>query len=132
MKIPFKIGDVLVYIFIMLLTVGSFAGLYLMGSGTVSTFVTVELDGTVIGTYDMPQGDKSEQVRIDVGDGQYNLLTITSQGIFIEEANCPDQICVRWGKISKPGQTIVCLPHRLVISITGNQEGEAPLDDIAS
>ena len=132
MKFPFKIGDVLVYVFIALLTAGSFAGLYLMGSGTVSSYVTVELDGTVIGTYDIPQGAKSEQVRIDAGDGRYNLMTITNQGIFIEEANSPDQICVRWGKINKPGQTIVCLPHKLVISITGNQEGEPPLDDIAS
>src|SRR5690554_4009267 len=104
MKFPFKIGDVLVYVFIALLTAGSFAGLYLMGSGTVSSYVTVELDGTVIGTYDIPQGAKSEQVRIDAGDGRYNLMTITNQGIFIEEANCPDQICVRWGKINKPGQ----------------------------
>ncbi|HAP9081438.1 TPA: hypothetical protein IWD14_002472, partial [Enterococcus faecium] len=31
--------------------------------------------------------------------------------------NSPDQIAVRTGWISKPGQTSICLPHKLVISI---------------
>jgi hypothetical protein len=73
-----------------------------------------------------------EVVRIDAGGNRYNIMTITDSGVYIREANCPDQICVNWGNISKPGQTIVCLPHKVVISITGDQEGELPLDDIAS
>lgn len=132
MKIPFKIGDLLVYVFIALLTAGSFAGLYRMGAGSVQNQVVVEMNGTLIGTFDIPTGDETEEVYVDAGDGRYNLVKLTAAGIFVEEANCPDQICVKWGKITKPGQTIVCLPHKVVIKIIGNQEGEPPLDDIAS
>jgi hypothetical protein len=132
MKIPFKAGDLLVYAFIVLLTAGSFAGLYQMGAGSVNQQVSIELDGTLIGTYDIPAGDKPVEVRVDAGNGRYNLVELTGNGVFVKEANCPDQICVKWGKISKTGQTIVCLPHKVVISIIGNQEGEPPLDDIAS
>ena len=38
----------------------------------------------------------------------------------MEDADCPDKVCVKTGKIKNPGQTIVCLPHRTVIEITGD------------
>jgi len=132
MRVPFRFGDVLVYLFIFLLIAGSFFGLYQMGRGVEKNQVTVEVNGRVWGTYDIPDNGKEEVVRIDAGNGGYNILVITGSGIYMKEANCPDQICVNFGRISKPGQTIVCLPHKVVISITGDQEGELPLDDIAS
>jgi hypothetical protein len=132
MKVPFKFGDLLVYLFILFLIAGSFAGLYQMGRGIEKNQVTVEVDGEVWGTYDLPEDGREEVVRIDTGNGDYNILVLTGSGVYIKEANCPDQICVNFGRISKPGQTIVCLPHRVLISITGDQEGELPLDGIAS
>jgi hypothetical protein len=131
MKKTFRIGDALVYLFILLLIAGSFVGLDQLGRGSVNNRVTVEVGGKVWGTYDIPT-DGEEIIRIDAGSGRYNIMMITQSGVKIQEANCPDQICVTWGYISRPGQTIVCLPHKVVISITGDQEGEPPLDDIAS
>lgn len=132
MRIPFRIGDALVYLFILLLIAASFAGLYQMGRGVVNNQVKVEVDGEIWGTYNIPAKGDERVVRIDAGDNRYNIMIIADSGVLIREANCPDQICVNWGNISKPGQTIVCLPHKVVISITGEQEGELPLDDIAS
>ncbi|HHU49675.1 MAG TPA: NusG domain II-containing protein [Clostridiales bacterium] len=132
MRIPFRIGDALVYLFILLLIAASFAGLYQMGRGVVNNQVTVEVDGEIWGTYNIPAKGDERVVRIDAGDNRYNIMIIADSGVLIREANCPDQICVNWGNISRPGQTIVCLPHKVVISITGEQEGELPLDDIAS
>jgi hypothetical protein len=40
------------------------------------------------------------------------------------EADCPDGLCVKQHKIDKTGQTIVCLPHRVVIEIEGGQTNE--------
>ncbi|MGI6141712.1 MAG: NusG domain II-containing protein [Caldicoprobacterales bacterium] len=132
MRIPFRIGDALVYLFILLLIAASFAGLYQMGRGVVNNQVKVEVDGEIWGTYNIPAKGDERVVRIDAGDNRYNIMIIADSGVLIREANCPDQICVNWGNISRPGQTIVCLPHKVVISITGEQEGELPLDDIAS
>jgi len=47
MKVPFKFGDLLVYLFILFLIAGSFAGLYQMGRGIEKNQVTVEVDGEV-------------------------------------------------------------------------------------
>jgi len=132
MKIPFRIGDIMVYVFILLIIGGSFAGLNHMGRGVVTNQVRVEVDGVLYGTYNIPANGEVKEVKIEAGDGDYNTLMISDKGVSISEANCPDQICVKWGNITRPGQTIVCLPHKVVISITGNQEGEPPLDDISS
>jgi hypothetical protein len=132
MKIPFRIGDVLVYLFIILLVAGSFAGLGWMGRGAEYNQVLVEVDNTLWGTYDLPTGNDTKEILVDVGEGIYNQLVLTSTGVLIKDASCPDQLCVTGGKISKPGQTIVCLPNKVIVRIIGNQEGEDPLDDIAS
>ena len=55
-------------------------------------------------------------------DGDQNKITVRDGKIAIIDANCTDQICVRKGFISKTGQTIVCLPHRLVIEIMPTNE----------
>ena len=41
------------------------------------------------------------------------------------EADCPDQYCVEHAAIDKVNETIVCLPHKVVLEIT---EGEAARD----
>lgn len=48
---------------------------------------------------------------------EYNDIVTTGDQIQIIDANCPDQVCVKKGRISKPGQTIVCLPHKLLVEI---------------
>lgn len=50
-------------------------------------------------------------------DGDYNKIQVTDHAIAVTEANCFNQIDVKRGQISKPGQTIVCLPHKLLIEI---------------
>ncbi len=46
-----------------------------------------------------------------------NLLEIKDGHVWISEANCPNQDCVKKGTISRNGELLVCLPHRLTISI---------------
>ena len=46
-----------------------------------------------------------------------NLLVIQDHNVWISEANCPNQDCVKQGKISMNGEMLVCLPHRLTVSI---------------
>jgi len=49
--------------------------------------------------------------------GDYNRVTFEPKRVAITKANCSDQVCVRRGWIHKPGQTIVCLPHKLLIEV---------------
>ena len=84
------------------------------------------MDGQEVGRWSL--ADSVNEV-IETESGK-NRLVIEGGKASIEEADCPDGICVKQGKISHTGQTIVCLPHKLVIEITGKAE-ENGLDAVA-
>ena len=57
------------------------------------------------------------------GEGGYNLLVIEGGEVYLSEADCPTQLCMKTGKIRYAGQSIVCLPHKLAVRITGGASG---------
>jgi hypothetical protein len=87
---------------------------------TEGNFVNVVVDGKVTETYDLHE----DNMRIIFTDNGNNVLVIDEGEVYIKSADCPDKICVNHKKISKAGETIVCLPHKLVIEITENEEND--------
>lgn len=55
-------------------------------------------------------------------DGNYNVLVCRDGEIQMIQSNCPDLICVHHGAVSKTGENIICLPHKVVIEIAGGQK----------
>ena len=57
-------------------------------------------------------------------------LTVTAEdgGLRVSEADCPTQDCVHTGTISRSGQSIVCLPARIIIQLTGGQADPGGVD----
>lgn len=86
--------------------------------------VRVKIDGQVIKTLDL---NENQTFNI-YGDNGTNTLIISNGKAYVKDADCPDKICVSQGKISKEGQSIICLPHKVVIEIDGN---EKEIDGIA-
>lgn len=75
--------------------------------------IQITLDGKVYGTYSLGKNRV-----IEVKDGSfYNKIRIEDGKAYMEEANCPDGYCEEQGKISGRTQTIVCLPHKLVVEV---------------
>ncbi|MDP4109339.1 MAG: NusG domain II-containing protein, partial [Bacillota bacterium] len=60
--------------------------------------------------------------------GYTNVVLAENGKIRVLSADCPDKVCVRTGFISRPGQSIVCLPSRLVIRLEG--ESKSGLDAV--
>ena len=50
-----------------------------------------------------------------------NKVRIESDGVYMENANCPDKLCVHQGRISKTGQSIICLPNKIIVEIVGKK-----------
>ena len=64
----------------------------------------------------------TDRVGIDVFDltpseHDRNTIEVRDDRIRMKSATCLDQVCVNFGFISKPGETIVCLPHKVLIEI---------------
>ena len=76
--------------------------------------VNVIKDGEITETYSL---QKDLSVTINGENGQENELVIKDKKAYVSKANCPEKICVSHRPIGKSGETIVCLPHRLVIEI---------------
>ena len=81
--------------------------------------VIVEQNGRETARYALSE---DRTVRIE-GAAGYNLLVIENGEAWIMEADCPNRLCVQTGRIRYGGQSIVCLPHRLAVRITGGASG---------
>ena len=81
---------------------------------TEGAFAVVKLDGKETERY--PLSVNTEVVIETENDGK-NTLVIEDGKAFIKDATCPDKICEGHSKISFKGETIVCLPHKVVIEI---------------
>lgn len=72
----------------------------------------------------------AEDAALTVGEdrGFRNAVEVSGGRVRVTDADCPDRLCVRQGWISYDGESIVCLPHKLVVAVRG---GEGGLDAIA-
>ena len=91
---------------------------------TEGSFAVIKIDG--IETERYPLSINTEVV-IETGDNGRNTLVIEDNKAFMKDANCPDKICEGHSKISYKGETIVCLPHKVVIEIIAD-DSENELD----
>ena len=52
-----------------------------------------------------------------------NTVVIEKGKVFVTDANCPDRLCEK-DSISKSGESIVCLPNRLSVTVSGKNKEE--------
>jgi len=95
---------------------------FLLRGGGAGGTARILLDGEELRTIDLMSA-ATETFAVEGEDGYRNVVEVEKGRIRVSEANCPDQVCVRQGWISDSATPIVCLPHGLVIEITGTQDG---------
>lgn len=117
-RIPFfKKADIVLAVALLLLGFGSLA---LLKSGQkAGRFAVVTVDGQVQATYSLAE-DRTETIRTPYGT---NVFRIEDGRVRITEADCPNHDCVEKGAIGSTGQIILCLPHKLSVTITGGEGG---------
>ncbi|WP_028242627.1 NusG domain II-containing protein [Pseudobutyrivibrio ruminis] len=81
----------------------------------------VTIDGIEYARYPL---DKDVTETIEISDNNYNVISIHDGQCEISDASCPDQICVYHNPIENNGQTIVCLPNRLVVTIENGSDND--------
>lgn len=79
----------------------------------------VTVDGSVFGTYPL---DRDAKIVISSENGT-NTLIIENGSAYVENASCPDKLCEKMHAVSRSGESIVCLPNKVVIEITGREDG---------
>ena len=80
----------------------------------------VEQDGAVVRRIDLDRQARDEE--IDLG-GPYHVKLLAEPGaISFLSSDCRDKTCVRTGKLTKPGQTAVCLPARISVRLESGEK----------
>ena len=75
--------------------------------------VVVTVNGEVYSRYSLSE-DREVRIKTEYGE---NLLVIRDGKASVAEANCKDLICKNHRPISKEGETVICLPHKLAVRI---------------
>lgn len=109
--------DIILLVVIILFTFCTF----LFNKGKTGTYVKITSHQKEYGIYDI---SINKTINID----NENIIQIRNGEVYMKSATCPDQICIKQGHISQSGASIICLPHELIVEITG-EEGD--LDDKA-
>ena len=77
-------------------------------------------DGELYASYDLAE-DQTVELTLDGGT---ILSRSRMEKVKMLSADCPDQYCVQHAAISDHNETIICLPHRLVLEIHGGGDGD--------
>ena len=94
---------------------------FFQGQATHNAKAVVTIDGKWYGSYSLAE-DTIE--KIELPDGSYNMLEIKEGKADITEASCPDKICVNHRDISKRGESITCLPNKVIIEIRNGESSD--------
>ena len=111
-------GDKCLIFFVLVLTIVSLGFIKKQALSNDNKYVSVQVNGEEIKKIIYDKAIIGKTIPIETKYG-YNLLEIGDERVRVIEASCPDKIDVRQGYISDIGETIVCIPNKLVVEIKG-------------
>ena len=100
----------------------------LMLTKSSGTYAVVSVDGVEVASFPLGQDINYE---IEGYNSGRNTLVIKDGKAHLEDSSCPDHLCEHMGKIDKVGQSVICLPNRVVVEIRGGSVDPA-YDTISS
>lgn len=98
-----------------------------IGNQKEGSQVKVTVDGEIYGVYSLW---KEQEIEIKETAGE-NRIRIEDGKVRMIAADCPDGYCMDQGEIHRATETIVCLPHRVVVEVITQGETEDSMDVIA-
>jgi len=113
LRLTFIKGDILAILLVAVLAVAVMAA-YVPGGDKAGNTVEIWQDGQKV--RELPLGTDAQ---IDVSGEYLNVVTIAGGRVAITESDCPGTDCVHSGWISASGRSVVCLPNRVEVRITG-------------
>ena len=134
MKQFIRKADIVLFIVLIIIGLAASAALTLShGEAGSSAKVIIESGGDLYARYPLAE-DRSVKVPAPVSSqhDHYNVVVISGGKVSVTEASCKNQVCVKHGPISRSGESIVCLPNRLVVRIENGSEEGGGYDSVTS
>ena len=90
-------------------------------------FVVVSVDNVIVARFSLGE-DTEYEIN---GIGGKNMLVIKDGKADVTVADCPDGICAEHAPVSKVGDAIVCLPHKVVVTVVSGGKADSEIDMVA-
>lgn len=113
--------DKIIVLFLIIASAAAMLAQSFFLNGEAGERVVITVDGEDYAGYDFADIKGTKTVEINTKFGS-NTVKIDSNSVRVVEADCPDKLDVKAGKISKTNQMIVCLPNRIMIEIKGGKQ----------
>lgn len=102
-----------------------------MMSKSAGSTVLIEADGKLYAKYSLLEDQTVEVERKDAKGRSYSNTVVIKDGkVTVTESTCVNQVCVKHGAIDQAGESIICLPNKLIVKIEG--KGGGGYDTISS
>lgn len=124
-KLKPVLWDALVVLAVLALAAGSFFLTWRGGAESGALTAVISVDGAE--TARIPLAGLERTERTVTGEGFTLHIVLTETEAWVETSDCPTQDCVHTGHISRPGQSVVCLPARVIVRLEG---GTVQPDDV--
>lgn len=112
----FKVADYI--LLVVLLVVGIASSMYISMSSEAGSKVIVRTRGELYGTYSLMEDNEI----VVTQDQKENIITIADGQVVMHSASCKNQVCVDHAPISMTGESIICLPNQVVVTIEGKED----------
>ena len=122
-RFKIKKADVLIAAAVLIIAAAVFLCTNLLASDGGKA--VVEKDGNVIAELPL-----SEDAIFEVEDGGTvtNVIEVKNGKVSVISASCPDKICQNHRAVSKSGESIVCLPNKVIVNI---EKDDREVDGVA-
>ncbi|AJS61045.1 NusG domain II-containing protein [Paenibacillus sp. IHBB 10380] len=123
-----KRGDLLIITIVVAVALFFLVPRWLPENDSEKSHIPLTADITVDGEFYKTVTLTKEEQNYDIKTARgHNILKVHDYGVEMYDADCPDQVCLSFGFITKSKQSIICLPHRVMVEINGIQDvGDEP------
>ncbi len=83
-------------------------------------YAEISCGGEIIGTVDLDINGVYSYPR--TGEMEF---TVSDGGIWVSKSDCPDKICMNTGRLCRAGETAVCVPNKVVVTVRGKNGKDA-------
>mgnify|MGYP002624295497 CR=1 FL=1 len=105
-----------------LILLAALGALWALSAGSPGQVAVVEVDGTLTRRVELTALTEPVEETFTGRDGLTLTVRFAPEGAQVFRADCPDQVCVHTGPLTRTGEAAVCLPARVVLRLEGGTE----------
>ncbi len=124
-SVSMKRNDYILILGIFIISVLSFIGFQIYSINDEQCKVQITVDGDVLSTVPL---NKNQEIHV----GEHNFIVIKDGMVYMKEADCPDKLCVHQNTIDSTGESIICLPNKVIVTIIGCEDKKDNGYDVTS